>query len=366
MNAGDFRQQLKTYFSGPQTRRKKPPLTEFLADWLHTFDARITTHTFSPPAPEAIIVALCVILSVSGTVLTLFQLPFIGAAVALLGFWAFFRHFMGMGTPLKWLLPHKSAVNTVGHIPPEKAISEGHVVLLANPARRDYCNLPQVTQQRLRGYFLFFTTVLALMIPWTYLGEYWGRLNGYQNISVILILVQILNLMLYFFYFKPLRSQPGDGTNLMAMEALMSRVTLDPERNYDVYVLCGDEHSTGIGSARSFLKHYTGVLDPDNTLVINFDLQRQGQPAYLVDEGMLVHWRIDEALRNKCATLAGDARFTSLKAKSNKLFLTASLPFVQKNYLCTALVSRVEQNPKQDQDQQSAGFAAELIRDYFR
>jgi len=365
MDSGRFRQKIATCFSELQTGAKTEPLATLLIDWLNSFAARITTHTFVPPAPEVILMTISVILSISGLILACLKLPFIGAAAALLGFWAFFRHFMGMSTPIQWLFPHHRALNTIGHIAADKVRTEGYLVFLIHPDQSAYHPLSPPTRQKLRVFFLCFTALMILTIPWAYLGDYWGRLPLYWQGSMILTLILMISLSLYFLYFKPLRRLTGDGAGLIAVNKLLAELVKDRQRIYDIYVLCGDGRSTPVGSARAFLKRYAGILDPDNTLVINLDLRQNRQPAYLTGEGMLVHWHADEALLNKCATLSGEKRFSKIRPRANRLFQTAALPFLQQNYLCLSLVSQTQVDAADPVDR-SVCFVSELIKEYFK
>ena len=57
-------------------------------------------------------------------------LSFLGTAFVLIGFWSFFRHFMGRSTPFTPIIPKRTSQNIIGRIPPKSSVSKRNLILM--------------------------------------------------------------------------------------------------------------------------------------------------------------------------------------------------------------------------------------------
>jgi len=270
-------------------------------------------------------------------------LSFLGTAFVLIGFWSFFRHFMGKSTPFTPFIQKRKSQNVIGQIPPVSGDSKRNLILMAHydSARASLIFSPSMVKS-FRKNFVFNTVVSAVTIPWAFLGQYWASFWWFKLICILLALNQIVNIIIHIHREIAHRFVPGindNGSGVAAIFDILNDLKKHPLQNTNLWIVFTGCEEAGIQGARYFLNNHKFYLASENTYVINIDNVGKGNLHYVSGEGMLLFWKYDKTIIDKCAAITSLHRFSKIQPLEYRRAYFDALVFAQQGYPCTTLIA---------------------------
>ncbi len=268
---------------------------------------------------------------------------FLGTAFVLIGFWSFFRHFMGRTTPFTPFILKRKSQNVIGQITPVSGDSKRNLILMAHydSARASMIFSPSMVKS-FRKNFVFNTVVSAVTIPWAFLGQYWASFWWFKLICILLALNQLANIFIHIYREIAHKFVPDindNGSGVAAIFEILNDLKKHLLQNTDLWILFTGCEEAGIQGAKHFIDDYKSDLDPENTYVINIDNIGKGNLHYVTGEGMLLFWKYDETIIDKCAAITSLSRFSKIQPLEYRRAYFDALAFAQQGYPCTTLIA---------------------------
>jgi len=266
----------------------------------------------------------------------------LGAAIVLLGFWSYTRHFMGRSTIFTPIIPKKKSQNVVAQIQAGQP-SDKNIILMAHydSARASSVFAPNMVRN-FRQSFLLNTYVGLFSIIWAYLGEYWGFSLWFQIVCIGLSIVHLINIIIHIHREIFHKFVPGINDNASGVAAIFTIVEdlqKVPLQNSNVWIVFTGCEEAGIQGAKAFYHQHWPDLPVDKTVVINLDNIGSGNLHYVTGEGMLLYYNFDESIIHSCEELTKQAKYTDIKPLEYRRAYFDTLVYTQHGYPCTTLIA---------------------------
>lgn len=266
----------------------------------------------------------------------------LGAAIVLLGFWNYVRHFTGRATIFSPLIPKKQSQNVVARIPAETG-ADHNILLMAHydSARASAVFAPKRVKN-FRLSFLLNTYAGIISIVWAYLGEYWGASLWFKLICLALSGVHLVNVIIHIqreIYHKFVPGANDNASGVAAVCAVIATLRKQPLQHSNLWIVFTGCEEAGIQGAKAFFRKHRAELAPENTDIINIDNVGSGNLHYVTGEGMLLFYNFDEGLINQCQVLAQSPQFENVRPLEYRRAYFDTLIFAQRGYRCTTLIA---------------------------
>jgi len=271
----------------------------------------------------------------------------LGAALVLLGFWSYTRHFMGNSTIFTPFIPKKKSQNVVAKIAAPKE-SVKNIILMAHydSARASAVFAPSMVKN-FRQSFLLNTFVSIVSIFWAFLGEYWGWSFWFKISCIGLAVVHLINVTIHIHREIFHKFVPGINDNASGVAAIFGVLEVlkrHPLKKSNLWIALTGCEEAGIQGAKAFHHQHWADLPAENSVLVNLDNIGLGNLHYVTGEGMLLYYNYDETLIQDCRELTQLPQYSKIKPLEYRRAYFDALVFAQHSYPSTTLIALDDQN----------------------